>query len=91
VDTESLWGQVFYVRKNGSIILNSISAGLEISYLFLQRLLDEFHEVVFMLRNALPYTMHPETHCALRLWYVDLVVSIEFAVEVCSCFTVFSC
>jgi hypothetical protein len=32
-----------------------------------------------------------ERHCALRLWYVDLVVSIEVAIEVCCCFTVFSC
>jgi hypothetical protein len=91
VDTESLWGQVFYVRENGSIILNSISAGLEISYLILQRLFNEFHEVVFTLRNALPYTVHSESHCALRLQYVDLVVSIAFAVEECSCFILFSC
>jgi hypothetical protein len=32
-----------------------------------------------------------ESRCALRLGYVDLVVSIEVAVEVCCCFTVFSC
>jgi hypothetical protein len=32
-----------------------------------------------------------EIRCALRLRYVDLVVSIEVAVEVCCCFTVFSC
>jgi hypothetical protein len=32
-----------------------------------------------------------ESRCALRLRYVDLVVSIEVAVEVCCCFTVFSC
>jgi hypothetical protein len=31
-----------------------------------------------------------ESRCALRLRYVDLVVSIEVAVEVCCCFTVFS-
>jgi hypothetical protein len=35
--------------------------------------------------------LRSETHCALRLRYVDLVVSIEVAVEVCCCFTVFSC
>jgi hypothetical protein len=29
-----------------------------------------------------------ESHCVLRLQYVDLVVSIEAAVEVCCCFTV---
>jgi hypothetical protein len=33
-----------------------------------------------------------ESRCALRLRYVDLVVSIEVAVDVCCCcFTVFSC
>jgi hypothetical protein len=37
------------------------------------------------------YTVYSESHCALRLWYVDLVVSVEVAVEVCCCFTVFSC
>jgi hypothetical protein len=31
-----------------------------------------------------------ESRCALRLRYVELVVSIEEAVEVCCCFTVFS-
>jgi hypothetical protein len=30
-----------------------------------------------------------ESHCALRLRYVDFVVSIEVAVEVCCYFTVF--
>jgi hypothetical protein len=32
-----------------------------------------------------------ESRCALRLWYVDLVVSVEVPIEVCCCFTVFSC
>jgi hypothetical protein len=36
-------------------------------------------------------TVRSESRCALRLRYVDLVVSIEVAVEVCCCFTVFSC
>jgi hypothetical protein len=36
-------------------------------------------------------TMRSESRCALRLQCVDLVVSIEVAVEVCCCFTVFSC
>jgi hypothetical protein len=36
-------------------------------------------------------TVRSESRCALRLLYVDLVVSIEVAVEVCCCFTVFSC
>jgi hypothetical protein len=35
--------------------------------------------------------MRSESRCALRLQYVDLVVSIEVAIEVCCCFTVFSC
>jgi hypothetical protein len=36
-------------------------------------------------------TVRSESYCVLRLWYVDLVVSIEAAAEVCCCFTVFSC
>jgi hypothetical protein len=31
-----------------------------------------------------------KSRCALRLWYIDLVVSIEVVVEVCCCFAVFS-
>jgi hypothetical protein len=37
------------------------------------------------------YTTHSESRCALGLQYVHLVVSIEVAVEVCCCSTVFSC
>jgi hypothetical protein len=37
------------------------------------------------------YTVRSESRYALRLRYVDLVVSIEVTVEVCCCFTVFSC
>jgi hypothetical protein len=37
------------------------------------------------------YTVRPESGWALRLRYVDLVVSIEVAVEVCCSFAVFSC
>jgi hypothetical protein len=36
------------------------------------------------------YTVRSESSCALRLRYVDLVVIIEVAVEVCCCFSVFS-
>jgi hypothetical protein len=36
-------------------------------------------------------TVCSENRCALRLWYIDLVVSIEVAIEVCYCFSVFSC
>jgi hypothetical protein len=36
-------------------------------------------------------TVRSESRCALWLRYVDLVVSIEVAVEACCCFTVFSC
>jgi hypothetical protein len=32
-----------------------------------------------------------ENRCALMLRYIDLVVSIATAVEVCCCFTVFGC
>jgi hypothetical protein len=38
-----------------------------------------------------PDTVHLESSCALQLRCVDLVVSIEVAIEVCCCFTVFSC
>jgi len=31
------------------------------------------------------YTMRLESHCALTRQYVDLVVSIKVAVEVCCC------
>jgi hypothetical protein len=37
------------------------------------------------------YMVRSESRCALILRYVDLVVSIEVAVEVRCCFTVFSC
>ena len=37
------------------------------------------------------YTVRSERHCALRLRYVDLVVSIEVAVEVCCCCVTFRC
>jgi hypothetical protein len=36
-------------------------------------------------------TVHMESRYALRLRYVDLVVSVEVAVEVCCCFAVFGC
>jgi hypothetical protein len=36
-------------------------------------------------------TVLSESRCVVRLRYVDLVISIEVAVEVCCCFTVFSC
>jgi hypothetical protein len=41
--------------------------------------------------HRLHNTMHSESRYALRLRYVDLVVSAEVSVEVCCCFTVFSC
>jgi hypothetical protein len=44
------------------------------------------------LRSPVVYiTMRSGSHCALRLRYVDLVVSIEVVVEVCCCFSVLSC
>jgi hypothetical protein len=36
-------------------------------------------------------TVRSKSRCALRLRYVDLLVRIEVAVEVCCCLTVFSC
>jgi hypothetical protein len=41
----------------------------------------------FYIRN----TVRSESRCALRLRYVELFVSIEVAVKVSCCFTVFSC
>jgi hypothetical protein len=37
------------------------------------------------------YTVSSESCCSLRLRYVDLVVIIKAAVEVCCCLTVFRC
>jgi len=37
------------------------------------------------------YTMRLESHCALTRQYVDLVVSIKVAVEVCCCCVTFHC
>jgi hypothetical protein len=37
------------------------------------------------------YRVRSESRCALTLRYVDLAVSIEVAVAVCYCLTVFSC
>jgi hypothetical protein len=37
------------------------------------------------------YTVRSGSRCARKSRYVDLVVSIEVAVEVCYCFNVFSC
>jgi hypothetical protein len=41
-------------------------------------------------RKVISNTVRSESRCALMLRYVDLVVSIEVAVEECFCFTVFS-
>jgi hypothetical protein len=53
---------------------------------------EKYVSIVFVRNQTLPhYTVLSESCCTLRLLYVDLVVSIEVAVEVCCCFTVFSC
>jgi hypothetical protein len=47
--------------------------------------------LVLLFPNSLKYCrVRSESRCALRLWHVYLVVSIEVAVEVCCCFTVFN-
>jgi hypothetical protein len=46
---------------------------------------------LFMMYVLNKSTAGSESRCALRLRYVDLAVSMEVAVEVCCCFTVFSC
>jgi hypothetical protein len=51
-------------------------------------------EQVRLCNDSQPYedaTVRSESRCALRLRYVGLVVSIEVAVAVCCCLTVFSC
>jgi hypothetical protein len=50
--------------------------------------LVSFPRKIIFLRSS---TVLSQSRCALRLRYVELVVSIEVAVEVCCCFTVFSC
>jgi hypothetical protein len=58
------------------------------------RILSQLKQRSYQLFNyetCLCYTVCPERRCALRLRYVDLIVSIEVAIEVCCCFTVFSC
>jgi hypothetical protein len=52
------------------------------------------HAGLFVLHNSYFSScsaVRSESRCALRLRCVDLVVSIEVAVEVCCCFTVFRC
>jgi hypothetical protein len=46
-----------------------------------------FHNYCHNYKRHLDYT----GCCAVRLRYVDLVVCMEVAVEVCCCLTVFSC
>jgi hypothetical protein len=50
--------------------------------------------VAFVIQHAVRMccsTVRSESRCAIRLRYVDLVVSIEVAAVVCFCLTVFSC
>jgi hypothetical protein len=49
-----------------------------------------YHVIVILYLSVL-CTVSSESRCAVRLRYVDLVVSIEVAVAVCCCFTAFSC
>jgi hypothetical protein len=60
--------------------------------------IDNFCRIIVQIHVCYVYrhiyvtsTVRSEIRCALRLRYVDLVVSIEVAVEVFCCFTVFSC
>jgi hypothetical protein len=63
----------------------------------LARHFEEKYVSIMFVRNQtspLPLihnTVRSESRCALRLWYVDLVISVEVSVEVCCCFTVLSC
>jgi hypothetical protein len=47
------------------------------------RLISPRMTYIKFLISIVYYTMRSESRCALRLRYVDLVVSIEAAVEVC--------
>jgi hypothetical protein len=52
---------------------------------------DGIHRLALLTFILIPTsTVRSESRCALRLQYVHLVVSIEVAVEVCCCLTVFS-
>jgi hypothetical protein len=55
------------------------------------RSLDLRRKFYITLSATMSTTLRSENRCVLRLRYVDLVASIEVAVDVCSCFTVFSC
>jgi hypothetical protein len=61
-----------------------------------KKTIHTFHVILYMKDRlfivliGLANTVRSESRCALRIRYIDLVVSIEFAVEVCCCFTKFS-
>jgi len=48
-------------------------------------------DLMHVVMSCPSYTMCSESHCALRLRYVNLVVSVEVAVEVCCCCVTFHC
>jgi hypothetical protein len=48
-------------------------------------------QILYILRYVNNFTVRSGSRCALRLRYVDVGVSIEVAIVVCCCFTVFSC
>jgi hypothetical protein len=50
-----------------------------------------FGKYIYTHTHTHTHTVCSKSYCALRLQYVHLVVSIEVAVEVCCCLTVFSC
>jgi hypothetical protein len=51
----------------------------------------QLHNEEFYDLYSLSNTVCSESRCAPRLRYVNLIVSIKVAIEVCCCFTVFSC
>jgi hypothetical protein len=77
-------------NKKNNIVYYGNMVRCYVSYcLFILHLFNkDFQHLRFLVLND---TVRSESRYALRLRYVDLVVSMEVAVEVCCCFTVFSC
>jgi hypothetical protein len=76
----------YYCFRNNSVLLYASRQTANVDIME-----NTFLNIFVTVCISLSYTARSESRCALRLQYADLVVSIEVAVEVCCCFTVFSC
>jgi hypothetical protein len=74
---------VYYIFSPQIFLLIFLTNAAKISVFFIHK------NIVYFIMSF--YTVRSESLCALRLRYVDLVVSIEVAIELYCCFTVFSC